>query len=247
MVSIVIPLFNYADLVRETIESIISQSYQDWEIIVVNDGSTDNPRSVIDEYLSDKIKCIDQENRGYGAAKNVGIRASSGEFLVVLDADDMLTKDSLRLRVKYLMGHPNRQWVIAKAFEFTGVTPPYDFKVINRKATRRLSRIMKTKDYTDLWKSIHAQTVMVSRSVYEKVGLYEESLPSRGDKEMWARIINNVGIPGYINREVAYYRHHGNQMHRSAAKKKNLPKLQKKLEHFIKKRKNGNFEGVPML
>lgn len=248
MISVVIPLYNYANLIEETIVSIQKQTYTDWEIIIVDDGSTDNPRSVLNKYICDQIRYIKfEKNTGYSAAKNAGIRDSNGEYIVVLDADDMLTRKSLAMRCKYLNNKPKRQWVIAKAFEFSGVSPPYQFKVINRRATRRLSRILKTKKYTDLWKSIHAQTVMVRRSVYKRIGLYEETLPSRGDKEMWARIINNVGIPGFLNKEVAYYRNHRGQMHRSKAKKKNLPKLERRLMKFIKRRRGGNLKGVPLL
>jgi len=238
MISVVIPLYNYAHLIEETIVSIQKQTHKDWEVIIVNDGSTDDPEIVINKYLCDNIRYIKfDKNTGYSAAKNAGIRGSKGEYIVVLDADDMLTPKSLALRAAYLDNHPKKQWVIAKAFEFGGISPPYKFKVINRKATRRLAKILKTRKYADLWKSIHAQTVMVRRLVYKKIGLYEESLPSRGDKEMWARIINNVGIPGYIHKEVAYYRHHGGQMHRSKAKKKNLPRLEKRLNKLISLRK----------
>jgi len=247
MVSVTIPLYNYAHLVEETIQSVIGQTYEDWELVIVDDGSTDSPLEVIEKYLSEKIRYIRTENQGYGAAKNVGIRNSSGQYIVIIDADDMLTPKSLEVRVKYLESHPKKYWVIAKAFEFNGVTPPYKFRVITRRFVRRLNRVLKTKDYSDLWKSIHAQTVMVRRIVHRKVGLYEETLPSRGDKEMWARIINNVGIPGYVKKEVAYYRNHGGQMHRSKLKKKNLPRLEKKLAGFIKRRKNGNLDGVSRL
>jgi len=159
----------------------------------------------------------------------------------------MLTPRSLEVRAKYLNSHPDKQWVIAKAFEFSGIKPPYKFKTITRKAVRRLNRILKIKNYTDLWQSIHAQTVMVRREVHHQVGLYDETLPSRGDKEMWARIINNIGIPGYVAKEVAYYRNHTGQMHRSKAKKKMLPKLEKRLNHLIQKRRYGNLDKVPRL
>lgn len=245
MISVVVPLYNYADMIEENIRSIQKQTHQDWEIVIVDDGSTDDPIKVLKKYLCDNIRYIKiEKNTGYSAAKNVGIRDSKGKYIVVLDADDMLTPKSLSLRSKYLDDHPKRKWVIAKAFEFSGVSPPYVFKVINRKATRRLGRILKSKNYTDLWKSIHAQTVMVRRSVHEKIGLYEESLSSRADKEMWARIINNIGIPGYINEEVAYYRNHKRQMHRSKIKKMNLPKLEKRLLKLIKSRSKGNLKGV---
>jgi len=79
------------------------------------------------------------------------------------------------------------------------------------------------------------------------LGLYEESIRSMGDKEMWARIINNVGVPGYLKKFVVYYRGHKAQMHRSKFKRKNVDKLTSKLKKLIKSRRKGKFEGAPVL
>ena len=88
---------------------------------------------------------------------------------------------------------------------------------------------------------------MIHRSIYEKVGLYEPSLRSMGDKEMWARIINNIEVPLFIDKFIVYYRMHSAQMHRSKKKAKNLKKYMKILDKCIKKRRKGNFSGVEKL
>ena len=248
MISVVVPLYNYAHFIEDNITSIIAQSYSDWELIIVDDASTDNPLAVIDQYLSDKISYVRlDDNRGYGHAKNVGIRHSKGEYIVVLDADDMLTRKSLEMRLNFMAKRPKLKWVHAKAYEFSGSKPPYKFRIVERKANRRLKVILKTNNYRELWTNIHAQTVMIHRGVYEKLGLYEESIRSMGDKEMWARIINNIGIPGYLKKFTTYYRCHSGQMHRSSYKKKNVKKLTKKLARFIRARKRENMKGVPTL
>ncbi len=248
MISVVVPLYNYSHFIGDNITSIMAQSYIDWELVIVDDASTDNPFAVIEQYLSDQISYIRLDNNGgYGHAKNVGIRHSKGEYIVVLDADDMLTRKSLEMRINFMTKRPKLRWVHAKAYEFGGSKPPYTFRFVNRKANRRLKKILKTKDYRELWTNIHAQTVMIHRSVYEKLGLYEESIRSMGDKEMWARIINNIGIPGYVNKFVSCYRGHRNQMHRSKYKLKRVKKLTKKLNAFIKARRKGNLKGVPTL
>jgi len=244
MISIVVPLYNYRNFIEDNIKSILCQTHTDWELIIVNDASTDDPFPIIEKYLSDKIKYVlMEENKGYSAAKNVGIRNSTGDLIVVLDADDMLTPKSLAIRVKYLEEHPKVQWVHGRAYEFSGSVPPYEFKIKERKAYKRLMKMLKTKNYKDMWKSIHAQTIMVRRSVYEKVGLYEESLRSSADKEMWARIINHIDIPFYINKFLCYYRSHKGQMHRSKTKLKNIEKLENRRNKLIKRRKR-SLDGV---
>ena len=243
MISIVVPLYNYARYIEENIQSIVRQTYPDWEIIIVDDHSKDDPLKVIKPYLSDKIKYICLEkNVGYGAAKNVGIRASNGEYIVVLDADDMLTDNSLAARIKAIR-NSRHNWVHAKALEFTD-RKPYRFRFKKRKSIRRLRHILKHKDYGELWNSMHAQTVMIHRSIYEKVGLYEPSLRSMGDKEMWARIINNIGIPAYLDKFVALYRLHSGQMHRSKEKKQRLKQYYKILGRLMAERRTGNFEST---
>lgn len=248
MVSIIVPLFNYEQYIGENIQSILDQTYTDWQLIVVDDASTDGSADIARKYahLDTRVKFVSlSENVGYSAAKNVGIRMSDGEYIVVLDADDMLTRRSLKTRLAYLDSHPKIKWVHARAYEFSG-KPPYQFEAKKRKAYRRLMGILKSKDYTDLWKSMHAQTIMVRREVYEKVGLYDESFRCSADKEMWARIINHVGIPKYIPKFVTYYRNHSGQMHRSKTKLRNLDKIQRRLDRTIKKRKK-NIDDVPRL
>lgn len=105
-VSIVIPTYNYGHYVGDAINSCLRQTYPDLEIIVIDDGSTDNTRCVC-EGFGDKIVYIYQKNSGPSAARNAGIARSTGEFLTFLDSDDMLTPESIRLRVDILRKDPS--------------------------------------------------------------------------------------------------------------------------------------------
>ena len=87
-VSVVIPSYNYGNLVESSIRSVLDQTRPPYEIIVVDDGSTDNTRQVLDKY-SDRIRYIYQENAGPSAARNSGIKASRGEYIAFLDSDDV--------------------------------------------------------------------------------------------------------------------------------------------------------------
>lgn len=246
MISVVIPLYNYSQYILENLQYIEKQTYKDWEVIIVDDASTDSPMDVLAGHLSDRIQYLKlSSNQGYGYAKNVGIRASSGEYIVVLDADDLLTPVSLELRL-HALKKSNRAWIHARAYEFAG-SPPYNFRIKRRKAVKKLDRMLQTGKYNGLWECIHAQTVMVHRSVYEKVGLYETSLRSMGDKEMWYRIIKNVQLPAFLDRYIVYYRQHGQQMHRSKEKKKHLDKYLSILNKCRKIRGAGDLSGVERL
>ncbi len=247
LISVVVPLYNYEQYIAETIESVQKQTYSNWELIIVDDCSKDKSRDVVRPYLCSNIKLVEMpENKGYSTAKNEGIVNSSGRYIVMLDADDMLSPKSLEYRLNFLKKHPKKSWVHGKAYEFSN-TKPYEFIYRKRKAIRRLEKILKTKNYSNLWESIHAQTVMAERRVYEKVGLYEESLRSMSDKEMWARMINNVGIPGYVNKFVAYYRRHSKQMHVSKWKLKRVDKMIKQVNKLVKSRRKGQLDGIRRL
>ena len=245
-VSIIVPLYNYRNYITELIESVNSQCYGSLELVIIDDCSTDDPYPVIEPYVSDKVKYFRlDENRGYATAKNEGIIRSNGEYIVVLDADDMLSPKSITRRVDF-MKKKDKKWLHAKAYEFSD-SKPYKFVWRKRKFVKRLERMQKKGKYENLWNTIHAQTVMVHRSAYLKVGLYRESMRSMSDKEMWARLQFNVGLPVYFNKFVAYYRMHKKQMHRSKKKKKNLPNLLKQLNSSVKKSKVGDFSEVRKL
>src|SRR5579862_5259447 len=108
-VSVIIPAYNAARYLPSSIESVMAQTYQDWEIVVVDDGSTDNTKTVLSSYqeqLQDKIHCIHQSNRGLPAARNTAIRASRGEIMALLDADDVWLPARLSRSVRELDRDP---------------------------------------------------------------------------------------------------------------------------------------------
>lgn len=247
LVSIIVPLYNYKCYIEENIQSIITQDYTNHELIIVDDNSLDNPYEVVKKYISDKVKYLKlPKNVGYSIAKNEGILISRGKFIVVLDADDILAPHSLSVRIDYLNKCPDKKWVHGLAYEFCN-TKPYQYKFNRRKYVRRFEHMQKTGNFKLLWQSIHAQTVMVHRSVYQSVGLYEETMRSMSDKEMWARIQHNVGLPGYVNEFIVYYRRHDEQMHLSSEKKRNLKKLTHDLNRFVELRRNGRIQSVRQL
>ncbi len=119
LVSIIIPTYNYAAYLPTALESCLRQTYKNLEIIVIDDGSTDNTKDVIDRYRG-RIVYIFQENAGVSAARNRGIASAAGDFIGFLDADDYLTEDAISTRLDILMRNPHLGAVITETYSKKG-------------------------------------------------------------------------------------------------------------------------------
>jgi len=119
LVSTIMPTFNRADTIKRAIRSVQAQTYTDWELIVVDDGSTDNTAARI-EGCDPRLKLIRQENRGTAGARNAGIRASSGSYIAFLDSDDEWLPHHLELCVSFLEAFPGEQFVTNELWEDLG-------------------------------------------------------------------------------------------------------------------------------
>jgi len=111
MVTVIIPVFNGEKYIAEAIQSVLDQTMADFELIIINDGSTDNTASIIASFGDNRIIYIEQENSGVSAARNMGLEQAKGEFVSFLDADDAFPEESLDVRVKYLMENKDIQIV----------------------------------------------------------------------------------------------------------------------------------------
>ena len=99
-VSVIIPTFNYGKYIEKAIDSVLSQTYKDFEIIVVDDGSTDNTKEIIETKYKDKVRYFYQENKGAPAARNRGIKESNGKYIGFLDADDFFLENKIEEQIK---------------------------------------------------------------------------------------------------------------------------------------------------
>jgi len=203
LISIVIPLYNYQDYIEGCLRSCLNQTFEDYDIIVTDDCSTDNSVNIVEKISieNNKVKLIKlDKNQGYSKAKNESIIHSSSEYIVHLDADDYLTPDSLELRINKFMREKDAKVVHGKVYSFYD-NQTYEWCLSNRDS---LSFIQADP---------HAQGVMIKRECYEKYGLYDESLRAKSDREMWVRLRDLVGIKFYAMQSyVAFYRIHYNSM-----------------------------------
>jgi glycosyltransferase involved in cell wall biosynthesis len=203
LVSIIMPAFNAGKTINESISSVINQSYKNWELIVVNDGSKDNTSEIVKKFKNENILLIEQINKGVSNARNVGIHNSKGEYIAFLDADDLWEISKLEKSIL--------------AFELTLCDLVYSkikiFKNIINDASSFVYRelVVEKDDYYRLliYDYIPTLTVVIKKSILEKIGYFDELLNGTEDWDLWIRITKEYKI-NFVQEELAYYRNHEN-------------------------------------
>ena len=197
IISIIVPAYNYAHYLPETLTSIQQQSYPHWECIIVDDGSTDNTGDIVAKFLkADKrFKYIFQENKGLPGARNTGIKDARGKYIQFLDADDMVEANKLAEHVSFLNEHPEVDIVYAEARYFTEEHPDklfYDINCENIPWMPKVSGSGKT-ILAELLKTnfMPVNSPIVRREVFDNLGLFDETLKSHEDWELWLRCAIN--------------------------------------------------------
>ena len=168
LISVVIPAYNAGQFLDETLESVLSQTYENWECIIVNDGSTDSTESVAKKWCEkdSRFRLTDKENGGLSSARNWGIKESKAEYIAFLDADDILTSDSLEVRINVLI-EQNVDLVATKLQHFTDKLP----KVSKNNARQDVLYYAK-EGLTQLmaFNKVTPSTVLCKKSVMDEVG-----------------------------------------------------------------------------
>lgn len=236
LVSVVVPLYNYGRFLTSCIRSVMNQTYKNWELIVVDDCSTDSSYKIARRFLGYRVSVHKtKRNGGPYVARNFGIVSSKGEFITILDADDMLTRDSLQVRV-------------AAALKFRVPFIHADAAVVRGNATLadcyRVEKIRLAKDCI----GIHGGTPLIARKVFRKFGLFDEDFRSSGDREMWYRLFGQ-GCRGpmrvekrYIATCVSYCRYHRRSM--TSMKLRNKVFTRKYRRLLVKRCLMRNVEGI---
>jgi glycosyltransferase involved in cell wall biosynthesis len=207
-VSVVIPCYNQARFLGEAIESVLSQSYPDLEVIVVDDGSKDDTAEVAFAYASGdpRVRLIRQQNRGLAGARNRGLADSRGEYVVFLDSDDRLVEEALEVGVRELESHPGCAFVSGLCRKITA-----DGSVVVDWEQFRV----RDDPYVELLRScpVYVPAVMYRRSVFDAVGNFDTSYKAAEDYELYYRILDR--FPVYCHETVvAEIRRHDTNMTR---------------------------------
>lgn len=201
-VSVVMPTYNRAHLIGAAIQSALDQTFQDFELIVVDDGSTDATEAVVKGLDDPRIRYLYQENRGIGGARNNGIRQAEGQYIAFLDSDDVWLPEFLALGVEVLEANPGVGLVYAKA---QAIDDNGNLMAQIRGALQKYQDdTLKSVLYGDF---ICIIACLVRRRCFDRVGLFDESLKAREDWDMWARMAKYYRFT-HIDKVLAHFRTH---------------------------------------
>ena len=179
-VSVIIPTYNRGWIIKEAIDSVLAQDYTEFELIVVDDGSTDHTSDVLDSY-GDVIKVFSQKNKGVSAARNRGIEEASGTFIAFLDSDDLWLSQKLSVQIEFFNQTPDA--LICQTEE---VWIRNGLRVNPKKRHQKPSGII-FKPSLELC-LVSPSAVMIRRSLFDWVGEFDETLPACEDYDLWLRI-----------------------------------------------------------
>jgi glycosyltransferase involved in cell wall biosynthesis len=209
-VSVVIPTYNYGRFLGEAIQSVLDQTFQDFEIFVVDDGSTDNTKEVVDSFKDLRIKYTYQENRGLPAARNTGIKASSSEYIAFLDSDDVLVENALEKGVQVLDRHSDvgfsygRDYLMDETGRVLGLRKQRHKYSYVREGREEIKEFLLHGNY------VCASTVMARRRCLYDVGLFDPTFrPGSEDFDLWVRLAKRYAVACIAEPLVKYRIHPG--------------------------------------
>lgn len=233
LVSIIIPVYNAEIYISDTISSVLAQTHQDWEMIIVDDGSTDNSLTKIKQYSQNdsRIKIILKTNSGVSDSRNAGILISKGDFIAFLDADDVWLDANLEKKIEYLKS--NNAHVVYS-----------DCEVIDENSNAK-NRLFETKEKPTLDDILLLEGNYITapsgtifkKEVFNTIGLFDEKLSNNADQDIWIRLLTNNFEIALLNNKLWKYRVHSNNM------SSNIQLLEKdSLYMFNKARENNIFK-----
>jgi len=211
-VSVIIPSYNSGRYLAEAIQSVLDQTYHDFEVIIVDDGSTDNTGEVTRQFDDSRVRYIRQENKGLSAARNTGVNAASGEYIAFLDADDAYLPDKLGSQIKFLENQPSVDvimdgWVVVNAEG-------------DQLDTVRPWETHPTKPDITYWLFSYpyaAQAMMIRRNDILQIGGFDESLTATEDGDLFIRLATDGFCISWSGMATWKYRVHQQNVTRSAS------------------------------
>ena len=207
LVTVYVANHNYGRYLEQAIKSVLDQTLQDFELIVIDDGSTDNSRAIIEKYSDHpKILTILQQNQGLTVTNNIAMRAATGRYIMRLDADDYLDEHALQV----LSGILQRNKDVGLVF------PDY-FLIDEGGEVRDVVRRHDFGEATLLDQPAHGACTMIRRSCLIELGGYDETISMQDGYDLWIRFIEHYGIRN-VNLPLFYYRQHEGSLSRAEEK-----------------------------
>ncbi|WP_036484352.1 glycosyltransferase [Myxosarcina sp. GI1] len=206
-VSVLVPAYNAMKFLPETITSILNQTYQDFEIIIVNDGSSDCIETWVKQLSDERIQLVSQSNQGLASARNKGLIEARGEYIAFIDADDLWLPTKLEKQVQILDNNQD-----------TGLV--YTWIALIDEHSKPQGKLRKNYAQGNVWLELTTHNIvecgsvaLVRRECFEKVGLFDIDLPfsCSEDWDMWLRIAADYKF-GLVKEPLVYYRCHSNNL-----------------------------------
>lgn len=214
LISIITPVYNVEKFLNETIQSVLSQTYSNWELLLIDDGSTDNSAMICKQHVlkDNRIKYIYKTNSGQAAARNLGIRRAVGMYITFLDSDDLYVKDKLEQHFVDFKENP------ADFYYGAG------YKLFENRTENKIEaydwyygEFSGLKFFKILYHSsaVNINSVCLKKELFEKVGYFDESKELRGteDWDMWMRIALKIDTVFGSSKRKVYYRIHDDGIH----------------------------------
>jgi CMP-N-acetylneuraminic acid synthetase len=202
LVTVYITNFNYEKYLQKAIESVLAQTMQDYELFIIDDGSTDNSKSIIEGFKQhDKISVIFQQNKGLNITNNVAMRAANGKYLMRLDADDFLEKEALE-KMSFALDHDD---------ELGLVFPDYYYVDADGNQTGIEQRHNFEKEVSLYDQPAHGACTMIRLEFLKELGGYNESFTCQDGYDLWIKFITNHKVSN-INTPLFSYRRHGQNL-----------------------------------
>jgi len=183
LISVIIPTYNRARFLKEAIESVLAQTYKNLELIIVDDGSTDNTSEVVKEFTDKRIIYLYQDNKGVSVARNKGICSIKGQYIAFLDSDDIWLPQKLQKQLEVFKTSRLNPGVVYSGVQYMDYNG-------NPKKQKKLSKYRGNIFSKLLRKNIAGigSTMLAKKECFDKCGLFDENLPSREDLDMLIRI-----------------------------------------------------------
>ena len=197
LVSIVVPVYNAGKWIEDTILSVKSQTYKEWELILVDDLSTDDSVKVMELYSGPDIKVLKStKNHGAAYARNLGISEAAGQYICFIDADDLWSPDKLEKQLAFMKEKD-------AAFSFTG----YEFADASGIGVQKIVRVPQTITYRKALKNttIFTSTVMFDMEKLDKKDINMPEVPSE-DTATWWKVLKKVGVAYGLDEQLTLYR-----------------------------------------
>lgn len=212
LVSVIIPAYNAAEYIEETLLSVLNQDYNNIEIIVVDDGSTDSTKDIVQKY-SGRVKYYFKENGGQSSARNFGVEVSNGEIIAFIDADDTWHSSKISTQLNKMLKE-NLNWSFTDAYAINKGKLLYKFSDVRQTYSGDILNFLVQQNF------IVNSSVLMFKFIFEEVGGFEINLP-REDWDLWLRLAENYKAD-YTNIQLVNYRIHNQSSLRTTSIEKKL-------------------------